>query len=118
MKDRKQQLKLSMPQKEVDRRARLLRAQVGDILLKENIFGELYVSFKANQSKDVVQVFETENLTDFDPPRVDTDLSPNNYLFVVYNGKSPHAVRSTLRDAGYISVDRDSPCYNMYWGIV
>lgn len=54
MKDRKQQLKLSMPQKEVDRRARLLRAQVGDILLKENIFGELYVSFKANQSTDVV----------------------------------------------------------------
>lgn len=57
-------------------------------------------------------------MKDFDPPRVDNELSPNNYLFVVYNGKSPHAVRSTLRDAGYISVDRDSPCYNMYWGIV
>lgn len=60
----------TMNNTEIERRSRLLRAQVGDVLVKENIFGELYVSFKASYAKHMVHIFENENLTDFEPPIV------------------------------------------------
>ncbi|CAL6006962.1 Tubulin_tyrosine ligase [Hexamita inflata] len=119
MAERLSKLQISqMNQKEVDRRARLLKSQVGHVILKENIFGDLCVSFKGNQSRDVQQVFETKNLLDHQLYEIVSETSPNNYLYVVYNGKSPHAVRSTLRDAGYIPCERTSQRFNLYWGIV